>query len=299
MPTKGTSSTTLNDLQSLLPDRSLIDELFNTPPLRDLPFRGLLETGFKILLLLALFLMLHWILRALIRRTGERLALQREAHTYTMQAARVRTLTTLSESFLFYTLIFFFAVSALGLLGVNVLGLVGTAGVAGLAVGFGAQKLVKDVISGFFLLLEDQYGVGEYVTIGGVSGAVEELGMRSTRLRDDDGKLYILSNGDITQVCNHSRGPVASSFEIGIAATADIKAATEAINKGLAPQVESLSLYEAPYVAGVSATDAAKTTLKVVFHATILGSAKRPSVLALTLREVARDALVAAGITLA
>jgi small conductance mechanosensitive channel len=99
--------------------------------------------------------------------------------------------------------------------------------VAGLAVGFGAQKLVKDVITGFFLLLEDQYAVGDYVTIGTVTGTVEELGMRITRLRDDDGRLYILSNGDIGQVCNMSRGPLAGVLEVAIAASADVGHATQ------------------------------------------------------------------------
>ena len=72
--------------------------------------------------------------------------------------------------------------------------------------------MVKDVFTGFFLLLEDQYAVGDYVTINGVTGTVEEFAMRTTHIRDDDGKLYILSNGDIAQVCNQSRGAIAGAF---------------------------------------------------------------------------------------
>lgn len=276
-----------------------MDSVFNLPLLRDLPFRGMIITGVEILLLLLLFLMANWLFRTIIRRTGDRLANQRTVHTHPAQAARIRTLTSLAESALFYFLLFFFGVAALGQLGVNVLGLVGTAGVAGLAVGFGAQKLVKDVITGFFLLLEDQYAVGEYVTIAGTSGTVEELGMRITRLRDDDGRLFILSNGDISQVCNHSRGAVAQSFEIGIAAAADVKAAEDAINDALKSVSEELGLPEPARVAGISAADAAKTTLRVSFRANVSSGAKRPSEIVLALRQAARDALVAKQIALA
>jgi len=91
--------------------------------------------------------------------------------------------------------------------GVNIVPLITTASVAGLAVGIGAQKLVRDWISGIFILIEDQYGVGDKVTVNAVTGLVEELGMRTTRIRDENGNLYIISNGDISQVCNHSHKP--------------------------------------------------------------------------------------------
>lgn len=100
--------------------------------------------------------------------------------------------------------------------------LLAAAGVAGLAVGFGAQKLVKDVVSGILILLEDQYGVGDFVTIGAVNGTVEELALRTTRIRDNAGKLYILSNGDIVQVCNHSRGKLKSYLDVSVAPASDV-----------------------------------------------------------------------------
>lgn len=301
MPTKPDPAAELRDL---LPERSLIDSLFTLPLLRDLPYRGLLQAGLKLAVLFLLFLGLNWVLRKLITRTGERIALQRGTHH--SQVARVRTLTTIGKSATFYVLLFFFAVGALGLMGINVMGLIGTAGVAGLAIGFGAQKLVKDIISGFFLLLEDQFAVGEFVTAGGtaiagggVTGTVEEIGIRATRLRDDDGRLYILSNGDITQVCNYSRGAVVHAFEIGIAAAADVNAAVKVLDDALKAASESLELTEPAQVAGVSAADAAKTTLRVTFHSPVLAGAKRPGDLTLSLRAAARTALLDAGIALA
>jgi len=95
---------------------------------------------------------------------------------------------------------------------------------------------------------------------------VEEVGLRTTRIRDDFGKLYILSNGDISQVCNQSRGAVASFVEIGIAAAADVGKATEIINQAgeeLARDQHDLGFAEPPAVQGLGAMDAAKLTLRV------------------------------------
>ena len=183
-------------------------------------------------------------------------------------------------------------VSGLSLVGINVTAIVGTASVAGLAFGFGAQKLVKDVITGYFLLLEDQYVAGDYITIGTVTGTVEELGMRITRIRDDDGKLYILSNGDIAQVCNHSRGLVGASFELSVGAAEDIAAVTKIIEETLATQ----NLPAPARVEGITLADATKTTLRITFKAP---HGQRPAQILPHLRATLRDALLAANITLA
>jgi small-conductance mechanosensitive channel len=114
--------------------------------------------------------------------------------------------------------------------GLNVVPLITTAGIAGLAVGFGAQKLVRDVIAGFFMLLEDHYGVGDYVTVGSVTGLVEELGMRATRLRDSAGRLHIIANGDIAQVCNHSRGAFRANFDLPVAGSIDLDKIRDVLN---------------------------------------------------------------------
>ena len=146
------------------------------------------------------------------------------------RAARLKTLAGLINSVVSYTLTFVFGVMILRAIHLDPVPLLTTASVAGLAVGFGAQKLVKDVISGFFILLENQYAVGDYVTVNSVTGTVEEVGMRTTQIRDEAGRLYILSNGDVSLVCNQSRGAVAAFVEIGIAASADVHKATEVIN---------------------------------------------------------------------
>jgi len=93
----------------------------------------------------------------------------------------------------------------LNLFGVDIRPILAGIGVLGLAVGFGAQSLVKDFVSGLFILIENQYGVGDKVKIGSAEGRVIKITMRSTMLRDDDGKIYHLSNGAINNVVNFSQ----------------------------------------------------------------------------------------------
>ncbi|MGI6558916.1 MAG: mechanosensitive ion channel family protein [Limnochordia bacterium] len=107
------------------------------------------------------------------------------------------------QSLLRYLICFIAGTMILQELGIETSTILATAGLGGLAVGFGAQNLVKDVITGFFILLEDHFGVGDYITAGGQSGVVEEVGLRVTKLRDFGGELHIIPNGSIDRVTNH------------------------------------------------------------------------------------------------
>ena len=216
--------------------------------------------------ILVIYLLLRFALNRLIDKVLMPVLARGESRIDPTQVSRIKTLAGLVKSTLSYILNFVFGIMILRALRLDPIPLLTTASVAGLAVGFGAQKLVKDMISGFFILLENQYGIGDYVTIGVVTGTVEEIGLRTTRLRDDVGKLYILANGDISQVCNQSRGAVASFIEIGVASTADVAHVTEIINlagEDLAREQPELSLASPPAVQGLGAMDAAKLTLRV------------------------------------
>jgi len=93
----------------------------------------------------------------------------------------------------------------LGELGLNLAPLLASAGIAGIALGFGAQSLVKDCITGLFMLVEDQYGIGDVVDLGDVSGSVERINLRTTALRSDDGTIWYVPNGEIRRVGNRSQ----------------------------------------------------------------------------------------------
>ncbi len=127
---------------------------------------------------------------------------------------RVKTLILLSESVARYGIIIAAGITVLGQLGFNLAPVLAGAGIAGLAVGFGAQNLVRDVISGFFIILEGQYAVGDLVKINGVFGRVERLGLRITALRQPDGELRYFPNGSISSADNFTDNYVAHTLTV-------------------------------------------------------------------------------------
>ena len=107
-------------------------------------------------------------------------------------------------------------------LGVNIAPIMASAGVVGVALGFGAQTLVKDYLSGFFMIVEDQYGVGDLVDVGEVTGRVEEVQLRITRIRDPSGVVWYVRNGEILRVANQSQGWTMASAVIPVSYDADL-----------------------------------------------------------------------------
>jgi small-conductance mechanosensitive channel len=122
-----------------------------------------------------------------------------------VKVEEVRTLAGVISNFGVSVIVFVAALEILPTLGLNVSPLIASAGVAGLAIGFGAQTLVHDFINGFFILLDRQYDIGDYVRVAGVKGTVEEMTLRHTALRDDDGTLHFVPNSQITIVSNTTR----------------------------------------------------------------------------------------------
>jgi moderate conductance mechanosensitive channel len=112
---------------------------------------------------------------------------------------------------------------ALTELGVNITPLLASAGVVGVALGFGAQTLVKDYLSGFFMIVEDQYGVGDLVDVGPVVGTVEEVALRVTRIRDLTGVVWYVRNGEILRVANQSQGWTLAAATIPVSYNADLE----------------------------------------------------------------------------
>lgn len=106
---------------------------------------------------------------------------------------------------------------------------VAIASAGGFAIGFGAQSLVKDLINGFFILFEDQYGVGDHITLGQYSGIVESIGIRTTVLRDFTGDLHLVPNGSVLEVTNHSRGDIRFIVDVEIAYEENIDETIELI----------------------------------------------------------------------
>lgn len=182
-----------------------------------------------------------------------------------MDEKRLETLKILLKSILRYAVYFVAIMIILELFKVPTGSFLAGAGILGLAVGFGAQNLVKDIITGFFIIFEDQFSVGEYITTSGASGIVEEVGLRVTKLRDWGGELHIIPNGQIIQVTNFNRGSMRALVEIGVAYKADLDRAM-AIMQEVCDQVakEMKTIVEGPEVLGVVAFSAIEVVVRIV-----------------------------------
>ena len=128
-----------------------------------------------------------------------------------------QTLSEVLSSVIKYTVWFIVICSILTTFGVNVTSLIAVAGVGSVAIGFGAQSLVQDIITGMFILFEDQFGVGDIITVDMLTGTVESIGLRSTRIRSADGDLHIIPNGMIKIITNMSKEFNRGTIDIGVA----------------------------------------------------------------------------------
>ena len=181
-------------------------------------------------------IVLLWAIRRVVHRTTERARRERlEDSRRTMRTAelsdvllnqrteqRAAAIGSLLTSVVSITVWVIALLTALPLLGVDIAPLLASAGVIGVALGFGAQTLVKDYLSGIFLIIEDQFGVGDVVDLGPAIGTVEEVALRYTRLRDLSGIVWYVRNGEILRVANKSQGWTLAVVDIPVAYNADL-----------------------------------------------------------------------------
>ena len=135
---------------------------------------------------------------------------------------RQKTILKLVQSVISYVVYFSAILAVLSVLNINVAGLLAGAGIAGLAIGFGAQSLVKDVISGFFIIFEDQFGVGDHIRLNNAEGTVVEIGLRTTKVRGSSGEQHIIPNGAIGTVINYSVNDTSTFVDFDIPVTKNI-----------------------------------------------------------------------------
>ena len=159
------------------------------------------------------------------------------------------------------------ALLILGEFGLNLAPLLAGASIVGVAVGFGAQSLVKDFFSGFFILAEDQYAVGDVITILDTTGTVEEINLRVTRIRAVDGTVWFVPNGEIRKVGNSAKEWARAIVDVIIPNKADLAAATAAIGEEAAALAQDPTwaecILEEPEVLGVESLGAANVTVRV------------------------------------
>jgi len=216
--------------------------------INNLDLMGILEVVIKIIVIL--------ILMKVVIRLGSRLInnfFEKQKTTkFGLNDRKADTLKELFKSLLRYSVYVLSFIWIFETLGFDVKTLIAVTGVAGVAIGFGAQSLVRDVISGFFILMEDQFAVGDYVTIDGLSGVVEALGIRVTKLRDFSGDLHIIPNGSISKVTNRSRGNMRALVDVTVAYEEDVDRSIDLLKK-ICKEVRDdfETIVEGPEVLGV------------------------------------------------
>ncbi|MDT9026566.1 mechanosensitive ion channel family protein [Rossellomorea yichunensis] len=178
---------------------------------------------------------------------------------------REATLSKLLENVLTYVIYFISLMTILSTLDIDVKGLIAGAGIVGLAVGFGAQNLVRDIITGFFIIFEDQFSVGDYVRIGSAEGTVEEIGLRTTKIKSWTGELHIFPNGNITEVTNFSIHNSIAVVDVSIAYEENIEEAEKVMQELLLALPQKYEdLVNPPELLGVQTLGASDVVIRIV-----------------------------------
>ncbi len=243
----------------------------------------------QILIIVVLAVAIRWISVAVLNRIIKRMAAQgrRERLGETRRAERTQELSdvlmsqrrqqraeaigALLRSVITATVVIIALLLILPILGIDVAPLLASAGVLGVALGFGAQSLVKDYLSGIFLVFEDQYGVGDMVDLGEAIGVVEDVTLRITRLRDLSGVVWYVRNGEILRVANQSQGWVLAAIDIPVAYDENldkVRECVEAVANDMYgdPQYDDMLLGKPSY-AGVESVSGEAVFIKVIAKA--------------------------------
>jgi small-conductance mechanosensitive channel len=282
----------------------------------DGPVEWVLGTPLQVIIIVVAALIVQIVLvrviHKIVKRTSDRARIERLEQTrkYTrtaelsemlmtqrteQRAAAIGTLLTSSVSLIVWTVAVLMALEALG---VNVAPLLASAGVVGVALGFGAQTMVKDYLSGIFLIIEDQFGVGDVVDLGPVIGTVEEVALRYTRLRDLSGVVWYVRNGEILRVANRSQGWTLASVDIPVAYDENLDRVRDliesvAIDMDEDPTYDDMLLGK-PTFAGVESMSGEAMVVRVTAKAV----PEKQIILARTIRERIKLAFDRAGIVM-
>jgi small conductance mechanosensitive channel len=269
-----------------------------------------------ILVTVLVALVLRWLIRRLVNRvvrsfteaaTSKRAARAKAGHereeatalVVERTTARATTLGQLLKSVTTFVVFGTVVVIVLNLVGVNVGPILASAGIAGIAIGFGAQSLIKDFLTGIFMIFEDQYGVGDLVDTGQASGTVEDVGLRVTKLRDDNGVIWYVPNGAITRVGNKSQGWAVADVQVPVPPTYDL----DRVQSVLRESAEELArdahwhpdILDEPAIVSVESISPEAVQVRVRLHT----RATRQGAITRELRVRVKEALDAAGLSYA
>lgn len=239
---------------------------------------------FRILVIIIAALLLNWVLRLLLHRSVQRIVrgvkrsqdvdstqeLTAGPHLNARAVQRTRTLGTVGRHAITWTIIIVAVIMILGELGVNLTAILASAGVLAAGLAFGAQNIVKDILNGTFMVFEDQLGVGDLVTVGQVTGTVEDVGIRITKVRAADGTLWFIRNGEIFTLGNASQGWGRAIIDITVPAETDLNAVERAAQAS-AEELLKLPQYAnkvtgQPEILGLESVSGDRATLRLTLR---------------------------------
>src|SRR5699024_2546757 len=220
---------------------------------------AILRVVLQLVLLIIAFLIVVPIGKKVIEK-----ALAKTIKSKKVSEARMKTLEKLLVNIFSYVMLFIFIVMFFATLGIEIGPIIAGAGVIGLAVAFGAQGLVSDIVTGFFIILEQQLEIDDYVTTAGYDGVVEEIGLRTTKIRSFDGTLNYIPNRYIESVDNHTRGNMQALVDIGISYGDNIDKAIAILDEVCASFKSDERFKEGPDAIGVQSIAYSEVVLRVL-----------------------------------
>jgi small conductance mechanosensitive channel len=196
---------------------------------------GLVEwifsSGIKIVFIVIIAYALKIISKRFIQRLVKAAVSSDKVVTTDAEMKRMKTLTRIFSWTINVVIIVIASMMIIQEFGVQIGPILASAGIVGVAIGFGGQYLVKDVITGFFIIFENQYRIGDVISVLGISGTVEDISLRVTTLRDDDGTVHYIPHGEIKQVSNLTKTFAKVNLKVGISYDADIDQVATVVNK--------------------------------------------------------------------
>lgn len=209
-----------------------------------------------------LIIMISRLALMILNRFIDHVTSERETSRLKLRTRRVQTLGKLLKNTAVYTVNFIVILLVLGEFNIELAPLLAGAGVIGLAIGFGAQSLVKDVITGFFIVLEDQFAVGDVIQTGNFKGTVEIIGLRATRIKNWTGEIHIIPNGSIVEVTNFSVNNSIAVVDVNIAYDEQVGQAMDIV-RGVLAKIEDPNIVSVPELLGVQTMTANEITLRI------------------------------------
>lgn len=206
-----------------------------------------------------------WLLIRIINRLLKKFfAAQTHKQRMAMTERKAKTLNSITSSISKYVIYFIGICTALGFLGVDKSSLVIVASAGSVAIGLGAQSIVTDMMDGFFILFEDHYAVGDIVTIQNVTGTVESVTLRSTKIRDAQGCVHIIPNGSVGTVTNLCREYINAVVTVGVSYDADINQVLKILEDEMQKTKDMEDILQTPEIAGITGLDDSAVTIKIV-----------------------------------